>query len=207
MVFNLSMFMNHLSSLAQTLIIFSTKEFGFIQLSDEYTTGSSIMPQKKNPDSLEVMKAKAAMCQGYLMSLLSMKDSVFIGYNRDLQWVKYVVMDAISEVEEAPEIIKGVLLTMKIDSKKMKEVAFKGFILAQAIMEGLSIDYAIPMRLAKMIVSNAVKNSSEADGIKLKTLNKSINEYGFLIKVNKIKFSEWIDPYSVASKQMKKEGL
>jgi argininosuccinate lyase len=115
-VFNLAMFANHASSLAQTLILFSTKEFGYVTISDEYSTGSSIMPQKKNPDSLEVIKAKAYMCHGYLMSLLSLTKAPFIGYNRDLQWVKYVVNDAVWETLQIPAILAGVVDTILINS-------------------------------------------------------------------------------------------
>ena len=205
MVFNLAILMNHLSSLAQTLIIFSTKEFNFIQISDEYSTGSSIMPQKKNPDSLEVMKAKASMCHGYLMSLLSLTKAPFIGYNRDQQWVKYVVMDAIEEVALAPKIMAGVLNTMKINQQVMASWTQKGFILAQAVMEGLAMEFQLPMRLAKLIIETSIKNSNEKTGFQLSILNQVLAEYKLTISVSKKQFKSWTDPLLVAQKQMKKK--
>ncbi len=204
MVFNLSMLMNHLSSLAQTLIIFSTKEFNFIQISDEYSTGSSIMPQKKNPDSLEVMKAKASMCHGYLMSLLSLTKAPFIGYNRDQQWTKYLVMDSIQEVALAPKIMTGVIETMTVNQKVMTDWTTKGFILAQALMEGLAMEFQLPMRLAKLIIEETIKKCDEQTGFQLLQLNKVIREYQLAISVSQEQFDSWTNPLLVAQKQMKK---
>ncbi len=206
MVFNLCLLMNHLSSLAQTLIVFSTQEFGFITISDEYSTGSSIMPQKKNPDSLEVMKAKASICQGYLMSLLSLTKAGFVGYNRDLQWSKYLVMDAINESLLAPKIMAGVIKTMKVNQKTMAQKCSQGFILAQAVMEGLAMEFNLPMRLAKMIVEETVKQSQGK--FELKILNQVIKKYppagGLKIKVSAKQWAQWTDPLAVAQAQMKK---
>ncbi|MBU0576442.1 argininosuccinate lyase, partial [Patescibacteria group bacterium] len=205
MVFNLTMLMNHLSSLAQTLIVFSTKEFNFIQISDEYSTGSSIMPQKKNPDPLEVMKAKASMCHGYLMSLLSLTKATFVGYNRDHQWVKYLVMDAIEEVALAPKIMVGVLNTMKVNQEIMASWTQKGFILAQAVMEGLAMEFQLPMRLAKLVIEATVKKCDEKTGFQLSVLNQVLTEYQLMISVSKAQFGSWTDPLLIAQKQMKKK--
>ena len=200
MVFNLAMFMNHISSLAQTLIMFSTKEFGFVKISDEFCTGSSIMPQKKNPDSLEVMKAKAAMCHGYLMSLLSMMKGSFIGYNRDMQWSKYAVMDAITEIELVPEIMAGVVDSLEFDDKKAKS-DLSGFILAQPIMEGLIMDYKIPMRIAKIVVEQTVKISEEK--IVLSDLNKVLKENKLDSQVSQTDFNEWTNLNTIIKNQHK----
>lgn len=206
MVFNIAVFMNHLSCLAETLIIFSTKEFGFIQISDEYSTGSSIMPQKKNPDPIEVIKAKASMCHGYLMSLLSITKGSFIGYNRDFQWVKYVATDAISETILAPKIMAGVIETMKINVGTMKLWATKGFILAQAVMEGLSMEFKLPMRLAKLIVETTVKKCQDQNSFDMKILNAVIADFQLKLGVSKELFEKWTNPLSVAKLQMKKGG-
>jgi len=205
MVFNLAVLMNHLSSLAQTLIIFSTKEFDFIEISDEYLTGSSIMPQKKNPDCLEVMKAKASMCHGYLMSLLSLTKASFIGYNRDHQWSKYLVMDAVNEVMLAPKIMTEVIKTMKVKSEKMKHWINKGFILSQTVMESLSIEFKLPMRLAKMVIEETVKKCQKKENFDLQTLNRILKKYQLNIVVNVSQFKKWTDPLIIAKKQMKKE--
>lgn len=205
MVFNLCLIMNHLSSLAQTLIIFSTKEFGFIEISDEYCTGSSIMPQKKNPDTLEVMKAKASMLHGYLMSLLSLTKTPFIGYNRDLQWSKYLVMDAINEAFSAPKIMAGIILTLKVNKPIMKSWASKGFILAQSLMENLAIEYKLPMRSAKLIIETSIKKCEKIKTLKLEFLNNTIKEFKLNFQVSKEQFNLWINPLYIVKKQLKKE--
>jgi argininosuccinate lyase len=203
MVFNLAMFMNHLSSLAQTLIIFNTKEFGFIEINDQYSTGSSMMPQKKNPDPLEVIKAKASICHGYLMALLSITKAPFIGYNRDLQWVKYPLMDAINETLMTPKIIVGAIKTMKVNIKAMQKWATKGFILAQAVMEGIAMEFDLSMRLAKIIVAKTVKKCQVKGGFNLKVLNQVISEFKLDIKVSQVQFKKWTNPLYVAKAQMK----
>jgi argininosuccinate lyase len=205
-VFNLAILLNHLSTLAQTLIIFSTKEFGFISLSDEYSTGSSIMPQKKNPDPLEVMKAKASMVTGYLVSMLGISKASFIGYNRDSQWMKYSIMDAIREAKDAPSIMQGIIETLVVYNEKAYVSASSGFILALSIMEGLIADYSIPMRKAKMIVEYAVKMSDPNIGISYDILYKSAWHFGCLIAISKNNFSTWTHPTSIIKKQEKNGG-
>lgn len=205
MVFNLCLMMNHLSSLAQTLIIFSTKEFNFIEINDEYCTGSSIMPQKKNPDTLEVIKAKASMLHGYLMSLLSLTKASFIGYNRDLQWTKYVVMDAINEAFLVPKIIAGIISTLKVNKSVMKSWANEGFILAQSIMENLAIEYQLPMRLAKLIIETTIKKCEKIKTLKLEFLNITIKEFKLNFQVSREQFNLWTNPLYIVKKQLKKE--
>jgi argininosuccinate lyase len=205
-VFNLAVFLNHLSSLAQTLIIFSTKEFGFVTIADEYSTGSSIMPQKKNPDPLEVIKAKASMCHGYLVSLLSLTKASFIGYGRDMQWSKYLVMDAFNEASLAPQIMAGIIKTLKVNSKAMAKHTKKGFILSQAVMEGLIKDYNLPMRLAKLCLEETVKKCQDKGGLDFKVLTSVLKENQLSIKVSKKDFIKWTNPAKIASLQAKKGG-
>jgi len=204
-VFHIALFMNHLSSLAQTLIEFSTKEFGFVTISDEYSTGSSIMPQKKNPDPLEVMKAKASMCHGYLMSLLSLTKAPFIGFNRDSQWIKYVVHDVIDETKLASVIMSGVINTLSVHSDVMASWTTHGHIYAQAIMEGLISSFYIPMRQAKIVLETAIKNTGPQGNLTRKVINLALKNKGFVQKVKPDQFAVWINPLSIAQKQMKKE--
>ncbi len=203
MVFNLSLFMNHLSSLAQTLILFSTKEFSFINISDEYSTGSSIMPQKKNPDALEAVKAKASICHGYLVGLLSLTKAGFIGYNRDFQWVKYQVLDAVEETILAPKVVAQIIKTLKVNSKAMTLCLKDNLILAQAVMEGLVLEFNLPLRVAKTVLETVVKKDKD---IKLESLNKVLKEFSFNFKISSKQFSAWINPLQVCKKQMKKGG-
>jgi argininosuccinate lyase len=108
--FAVSAMMNHLSSMAQTLILFSTGEFGLMKLDDAYSTGSSMMPQKRNPDPLEVMKAKTSVAHGLLASLLSIGKALFLGYNRDTQWTKYLIMDLVDECLSAPRLMGEIIV-------------------------------------------------------------------------------------------------
>ena len=99
--------MNHLSIIAQDLIFLSHPYVGVIQIDDNYVTGSSIMPQKKNPDF--VIKSKASLAHGMLSGLLSIQKGAMSGYNRDTQTSKYLIMDLIRECESAPVLLQGVL--------------------------------------------------------------------------------------------------
>lgn len=161
--FALSVLLNHLSSLAQTLILFSTGEFGLIQLDDAYCTGSSMMPQKRNPDVLEVTKAKAALVQGYLQSLMSIGRSLFLGYNRDTQWTKYLIMDLIDECAAAPKTMAEVLASLHVDEKRAAELCAKGFITSPDLVERMVAEWKIPFRAAKKAVEAAVRHA-EAEG-------------------------------------------
>ncbi len=157
--------MNHLSLIAQTLIILTTPEFGMIKLSDGYSTGSSIMPQKKNPDTLEVIKGKASFALGQLVSLLSLGKGSFIGYNRDSQWSKYIIMDLLNECLLAPIVLAGVLETMTVNTDVMESWCHKGFIGTTTLMEQLVSTQAIPMRQAKILVEKAVRESGGKEHI------------------------------------------
>lgn len=114
-----SLFMNHISRFAEDLIIYSTAEFGFIQLNDAYSTGSSLMPQKKNPDSLELLRGKSgrvfgSMC-GFMMSLKSIPST----YNKDMQEDKEPLFDSMTSVEHSILIATGVISTLNINKEKM----------------------------------------------------------------------------------------
>lgn len=152
---------NHLSTISETIILLAMPEFGMIQLADAYSTGSSIMPQKKNPDPLEVMKGKAGFAHGQLVSLLSMGKGNFIGYNRDSQWTKYIIMDLIHECAPAPIVLGGVLETMTVHTDVMESWCHKGYIGATTVMEQMIQEQHISMREAKIIVEKLVKAGSD----------------------------------------------
>ncbi len=125
LVFAIACLMKHFSQIAQTLILWSMPQFGYIVLPDEFCTGSSMMPHKKNPDVLEVIKAKAGFMYGLLQSLLAINTGNFIGYNRDMQWTKYAVMDAVDEAH--PSI--GIL------SRLLENISIKKYVLEKACKE------------------------------------------------------------------------
>ena len=168
--FALSTFMNHLSSLAQTLILFSTGEFNLVHLDDSYCTGSSMMPQKRNPDPLEVTKAKTALVHGHLQSLISIGRSLFVGYNRDTQWTKYLVMDLIDECSAAPKVMAEILLSIQINTRRAVDLCQKGFISSPDLVERMVAEWDLPFRRAKKVVEKAVRYS-EAEGVDKISLN------------------------------------
>lgn len=152
--------MNHLSSIAQTLMLLSTSGFGMVTLADQFCTGSSIMPQKKNPDPLEVLKGKTGYALGQHTSLLSMGKGNFIGYNRDSQWTKYIIMDLVAECLHAPVVLSGVLETMSVDTDAMKAWCHKGQTSSTTVMEHMVQTNMLSMREAKIRVERLVKAGS-----------------------------------------------
>ncbi|HEX7017845.1 MAG TPA: argininosuccinate lyase [Patescibacteria group bacterium] len=205
LTFAFQMVMNHLSSLAQTLIIFSMPEFGFITLTDEFSTGSSIMPQKKNPDPLEVMKGKTSVVTGTLTSLLGIGKANFIGYNRDTQWTKYQVMDVVDECWPAPKVMQGVIQTMTVDQKKIAEQCHQHFIGATSLLESFSQEYHVPFRLAKIVTEKAIAYSENKQTIMSAAFNKALKEAGLGFLVSQKKIEQWQNPLLIM-KKTKVEG-
>jgi len=186
MGFAVTAMMNHLSSLAQTFILFTTGEFGLFRLDDAYCSGSSMMPQKRNPDPLEVIKAKAAVAQGLLGSLLSIGRSLFLGYNRDTQWTKYLIIDLIDECLAGPVVMAEIIASLRLQEKEMAALCQKRFISAPDLLERIVQDGDLPFRQAKAAVERAVKYS-EAEGtekISFSALQRALREEGLRMKVD-----------------------
>ncbi len=185
LAFAVSAMMNHLSSLAQTLILFSTAEFGFIKLDDACSTGSSMMPQKRNPDPLEVMKAKASVAQGFLASLLSIGKALFLGYNRDTQWTKYLIMDLVDETQSAAPLMGEIVSSVKINREEMAVRSQKGFITSPEVVEQMVQAGKFSFRQAKGAVEKAIRYA-EKEGFKTLTLpllRKALQEEGLQVKL------------------------
>jgi argininosuccinate lyase len=161
LAFSIAVMMNHLSTMAQTLILLSTSEFGMVRLDDRHCSGSSIMPQKRNPCSLEVVKAKTSFTHGMVLNLLSVGKSLFMGYNRDTQWTKYWIMDLIAESKPVLFIMGEVIRLLKVNRGRMAELAQKEFMDATPLMEWMASRFKLPLRKAKMAMEKAVKRSEE----------------------------------------------
>jgi argininosuccinate lyase len=159
----LAQLLKHLAGLAQTVILLGTPGYDLLRLSPAYTSGSSIMPQKANPDSMEVIKARAAVAVGSVSSLLSIGAASFMGYNRDTQWSKYVIIDLIEEMRDAPIVMAGALSTMYVDVQAAARLAAGHFVGSTALMEWLVAARGLPLRRAKQVVETAVL-LSEQDG-------------------------------------------
>lgn len=128
LAFNIAMLMKHLSQIAQTLILWSMPQFNYVHLPDQFCTGSSIMPHKKNPDVLEAVKAKTSVSFGILNSLLIINSSNLIGYNRDAQWTKYLIMDLIDETLPSVSIIADLLTSLKVNQKELALACSRDFL-------------------------------------------------------------------------------
>lgn len=199
--------MNHLSSLAQIFIILSTKEFNMVRLNDRHCSGSSIMPQKRNPCSLEIIKAKTSYVHGLLMSLLSQGKALFMGYNRDTQWTKYWIMDIVDEAKPSISIISDVIRLLQVNKEEMLTKAEEDFSGATSLMEWLVQSKSLSLRKAKMIVEKAVKYSEleKKEKISFLALKRSLQEMNTNLKLNEKDIEEIQSPTRII-KELKSIG-
>jgi argininosuccinate lyase len=157
-----AMLMMHISRLSEELVIWSTYEFDFIELSDKYTTGSSIMPQKKNPDIAELARGKAGRVFGDLVRILTMMKGLPLAYNRDMQEDKEAMFDAIDTVKSVLAIYREMLATAKINAEVMKAASKKGFLTATDLAYYL-VRRGVPFREAHAIVGKIVAYCEESN--------------------------------------------
>jgi len=151
----LSMAMMHLSRLCEELIIWSTYEFAFIELSDAYTTGSSIMPQKKNPDVAELIRGKVGRVYGDLTALLTIMKGLPLTYNRDMQEDKEPIFDSIDTSKECIRIISNMLSNIRVNAEVLENTARRGFLTATELANYL-VDKGVPFRQAHEIVGKII---------------------------------------------------
>ena len=147
--------MVHLSRLAEELVLWSTSEFGFIELADAYSTGSSLMPHKKNPDVPELVRGKAGRAIGNLMSLLTTMKGLPLSYNRDMQEDKEPVFDSVATLGACLEVMAGAIATLRVDRDRMQEAATDPLLLATDLAEVL-VREGIPFREAHEAVGRLV---------------------------------------------------
>ncbi len=156
----LSLVMMHLSRFAEELVLWSSLEFHFIEFSDEYTTGSSIMPQKKNPDMAELIRGKTGRVYGDLITLLTVMKGLPLAYNKDMQEDKEAVFDACDTVKACLGILSPMLSTMTVRKDKMLLAAQEGFINATDLADYL-VGKGIPFRTAYRISGQIVAECLE----------------------------------------------
>ncbi|MBI4008144.1 MAG: argininosuccinate lyase [Planctomycetes bacterium] len=156
-VFCLSMIAMHLSRLSEEWIMWSSQEFDFINIDDSYCTGSSIMPQKKNPDVLELIRGKCARVYGNLTTLLSLMKGLPLAYNRDMQEDKEAVFGAYDTVKRCLSLITGLVKNTRFKAEIFARACEDGFLDATALAEYLVLK-GIPFRQAHEIVGSIVKN-------------------------------------------------
>ena len=157
----ISILMTNLSKISEDFVIWSTSEFSFIELADEFTSPSSVMPQKKNPDILELTRGKSALVIGHLTSVLTTIKGLASGYGRDLQQIKSSIWSTSKISTSALIILKSVLLTMKVNKKQMKKLAVSSNLIALDIAETL-VQEGIPFRITHQISGNLVQLAEQA---------------------------------------------
>ena len=155
LVYACAVSMMHLSRLAEELILWSSSEFGFITLSDSWSTGSSIMPQKKNPDFAELTRGKVGRVVGHLMGLLVTMKGLPLAYNKDLQECKEGIVDAVDTLLGCYIAMEGMIATMKVNRKRMAAAAGEGFTAATDIADYLA-KKGMPFREAHAVVGGLV---------------------------------------------------
>ncbi|MBQ1950089.1 MAG: argininosuccinate lyase [Clostridia bacterium] len=164
----LSILMMHLSRLAEEFILWSSWEFKFIELSDAYTTGSSIMPQKKNSDMAELVRGKTGRVYGDLLALLTTLKGLPLAYNKDMQEDKESVFDAVETAEMCLQVFTGMVRTMTVREDRMLQAAQKGFINATDLADYL-VKKGLPFRSAYKISGQIVARCL-ADNLVLETM-------------------------------------
>lgn len=177
-----SLIMMHLSRFCEEIILWSSGEFNFIELDDAYSTGSSIMPQKKNPDAAELIRGKTGRVYGALMTLLSMLKGLPLAYNKDMQEDKEALFDAVDTVKKCLMVFQPMVATMKVKKENMANAAKGGFTNATDLADYL-VQKNIPFRQAHEIVGRAVlyciqhnKALEQLTPAEFKELNENIAE-------------------------------
>ena len=161
MLFNLSLVMMHLSRLSEELVLWTSWEFGFVSLSSEYTTGSSIMPQKKNSDMAELIRGKTGRVYGSLIALLTVLKGLPLAYNKDMQEDKEGLFDALDTAEMSLSVMDGMIATLIADKERMLLSAKEGFINATDLADYL-VKKGLPFRSAYKIVGEIVADAIES---------------------------------------------
>ena len=162
LAFDLSLLMVHLSRFSEEIILWSTNEFAFIELDDAYSTGSSIMPQKKNPDVAELVRGKSGRVFGSLMGVLTMMKGLPLAYNKDMQEDKEQIFDAIDTVKMCLPVFTNMLRTMTVKKDNMRKGASGGFTNATDVADYL-VKHGLPFRDAHAVVGRMVAYCIEND--------------------------------------------
>lgn len=203
MISHFSLLMMHLSRLSEELIIYSSKEFSFVELDDAYSTGSSIMPQKKNPDSLELVRGKTGRLYGNLMGMLTVMKALPLSYNKDMQEDKAYYFESLDTVIDCITIVKGVIKTMKINNHVLSEAIKGGFLNATEYADYL-VKKGAAFRDAHEIVGKTVKYCEEK---KSEIDELTLNELKMFTELVEEDVFSYINPSSFMNMGTKKKML
>ncbi|KIM13178.1 MAG: argininosuccinate lyase [Sulfurovum sp. FS08-3] len=170
MLYNISVLMMHISRLSEELILWSTSEFNFITLSDAHATGSSIMPQKKNPDIPELLRGKSGRAYGNLMGLLTVMKSLPLAYNKDTQEDKEGVFDSITTATLSLRVLDEMMIAMRVNESNMEKASMVGHLCATDLADYLVKKVGIAFRDAYHITGDAV-NFAQSKGLDISQLS------------------------------------
>lgn len=170
---DLAIIAQHLSRLSEELILWNSQEFSFIQFDDAYCTGSSMMPQKKNPDIPELIRGKTGRVYGNLIAMLTTLKGLPLCYNKDLQEDKQVLFDSVQQVSDCLSVLAPMLATMTINTDNMRQACAKGFVNATALAD-YCVEKGMPFRQAHeligVIVKHCIDNNTVLEALSLDTL-------------------------------------
>ena len=170
---SLSIIMLNLSRIAEDFILWSTTEFGFVEIPDKYSSSSSLMPQKKNPDTLELIRAKASTVAGNLFAAMSLVKGLPSGYSRDLQELKPGLVKSSCIVQESLDILIGLIMDVKVNHARLLEAARNSYAISADIAEKLVLQKRISFRSAHRVVGSLVRSAVEGGNIPLSKLTES----------------------------------
>lgn len=177
----LSIVMMHLSRFSEEIILWSSREFGFITLSDSYTTGSSIMPQKKNPDMAELVRGKTGRVYGDLFALLTVLKGLPLAYNKDMQEDKEAVFDAVDTVRMCLKVFIPMLETMQVNTDAMLKAARTGFINATDLADYLvrkGLPFRSAYKISGSIVARCIKDCTVLEDLPLEVYREYSELFG-----------------------------
>ena len=175
-----ALIMMHLSRFSEEVILWSSWEFKFIELDDAYSTGSSIMPQKKNPDIAELVRGKTGRVYGDLITLLTMLKGLPLAYNKDMQEDKEAVFDAMDTVKQCLSIFAPMLDTMTVIEKNMLDAAAKGFINATDVADYLTkkgTPFRTAYKISGTLVAYCIDNGTVLEKLSLDEFKQFSSEF------------------------------
>ena len=196
-LFNASLLMMHLSRLSEEIIMWSSREFGFVTLPDAFCTGSSIMPQKKNPDVLELIRGKTGRIYGNLMTLLTVMKGLPLTYNKDMQEDKEPLFDTVDTVEQCLTVFGMLLKGVTFDGETMKKASTEGYLMATDLADYL-VRKGMTFRKAHEIVGQIVLFAMDREKSLQELTLKELK--GFARQITRDVF-EWLDPVSAIKKR------
>jgi len=195
-IFDCALIATHLSRLAEDWIIYSSSEFGFVQIDDSFCTSSSMMPQKRNPDVLELIRGKTGSVYGALMAMLTILKAQPSGYNRDLQEDKACIFTAADTAGASLDMVSAIVSHTKFDTKKISATLDKGFLDATALAEylvGRGIAFRQAHGIAALLVVYCEKQNK-------KLAQLSLDEFKQYSKIIEKDVYQFLGPANVVTK-------